>query len=95
MVRSKTYYLKAPTQHSGNVDTEKMCLSVKFNVKLQDIMRFNTDGDSSPDGLKYFLIFQSDCGNISAVTSTLDVPITTVFSGTELRVAQRSWWVDN
>lgn len=94
-VRSKTYFLRAPTHMTGGMDTEKMCLSTKFNVKLQDVLRFATDASTTPDGLKYYLIIQADAGNISAATSGLDIPIPTPVSGTELRIAQRSWWVDN
>lgn len=95
-VRSTTYNLKAPTLLQGTTaDYEQSCLSTKFNVKLQEIFRYATNADNFPDGISYYLIIQADCGNKSAVPSTLNIPVKAPFSGVEVRVSQRSWYVDN
>jgi len=94
-IRQKTYMLKA-TQHDvpGSED-EKSHFTAKFNVTLQDVLRYAEDGHSSPDGFRYFLVFQCDAGNHSTVASTLDVPVKIPDSGVALRVSQRAWYVDN
>lgn len=98
-IRTSTYYLKSPQLlaggSSGNVDYEKTCLSTKFNVKLQEIFRYAVNGDALPDGIRYYLVAQTDAGNVSAVASTKDVPVKEPLSGVEIRLSQRSWYVDN
>lgn len=94
-VRSSTYYLK-PLERVGTlVDSEKSIITTKFVVKLNDVLRFSTDTSTTPDGLKYYLIFQADSGNESSSSSTLDVPVPDSNSGMAIRLAQRTWFVDN
>uniref|UniRef100_UPI00404855CA hypothetical protein n=3 Tax=Pseudomonadota TaxID=1224 RepID=UPI00404855CA len=101
LIRSKTYMLPAPAQTNyGNDDLvedyEQAGFSTKFNVKLQDILRFNGDGDVLPDGTRYYLYFFTDKGNGSTTTvSTQDVPVKGTNSGVQFRLGQRSWYVDN
>lgn len=95
-IRSKVYTLKA-TQHDVPGDeTEKSHFSAKFNVTLQDIFRYINNGDTLPDGFRYWLVFQCDAGNRHpSANSTLDIPIQNDNSGITLRLSQRSWYVDN
>ncbi|WP_445779082.1 hypothetical protein [Shewanella sp.] len=101
LIRSKTYTLPAPVQSTYGSDdlvedVEQAGFSAKFNVKLQDILRFNLNGDVLPDGTRYYLYFFADKGNGSTTTaSTQDVPIKPIKSGVEFRLGQRSWYVDN
>ena len=93
-IRQKTYMLK-PTQFSnGASDVEQAHFTAKFNVTLQDVLRYALNTDSYPDGLRYFLVIQVDSGN-GGTTSTLDVPIQASNTGVELRMSQRTWYVDN
>lgn len=94
LLRQKTYMLKATGQNIGSDLTEQSHFTAKFNVSLQDVLRYASNGDSTPDGIRYFLVFQCDSGNFGP-TSTLDVPITTNESGITVRLSQRSWYVDN
>lgn len=97
VIRSKTYYLKPPTLDNGSIGAdhiERSQLTVKFNVKLNDVLRYTADVDSAPNNIRYFIIVQTDVGNDGAA-STLDVPIQQSSSGVVLRMAQRSWYVDN
>lgn len=95
-VRSSTYYMKAPTVLSGSsVDAEAGILTTKFNVKLNDVLRYDANGDTTPLGIKYYLVFQADTGNNNAASSGIGVPITEGNSGMELRVGARAWYVDN
>ncbi len=102
LIRQKVYSLPAPQLNvsgfSGDNldDVEQAGFSTKFNVKLNDILRFNANGDSVPDGTRYYLYFFSDKGNCSATTaSTKDVPVLKANTGVRVRCGQRSWWVDN
>jgi hypothetical protein len=95
LLRQKTYMLKPTQQNIGPDLTEQSHFTAKFNVKLQDVLRYAANGDSTPDGSRYFMVFQCDAGNLSTTTSTLDVPITTGNTGVALRLSQRSWYVDN
>lgn len=100
-IRSKTYYLKAPTINTMyNDDTfdgnERAVISGRFNVKLQDIVRYNQNGDTLPDGTRYYMYIFCDAGNTSGTTnSALDVPVVQSWSGVDIRFGQRSFWVDN
>ncbi len=99
VVRSMTCYVKGPhleTGDNGAIGNREMNVkNIKMNIKLQDILRYAASGDATPDGLKYYLVFQCDAGNESASNSTLDVPITDNSTGLQVRTCQRNWWVDN
>lgn len=95
-VRTANYSLKAPALLQGTgADYEQSCFSTKFNVKLQEVFRYATNGDSLPDGIRYYLVIQVDAGNSGINASTLDVPVKLGSSGIEYRLSQRSWFVDN
>jgi len=95
-VRSQNYILPGPTVPFGTaVDAEKAVLTRKFNVKLQDIFRYDANSDALPTGIRYILVIQADVGNAGTSTSSNDVPITDSNSGMDFRVSQRSWYVDN
>lgn len=95
-IRSTTYTLKAPSLLQGTTaDYEQSAFSTKFNVKLQEVMRYALNTDNLPDGIRYYLIIQCDAGNINALGSSLDVPIKKERTGVEFRLSQRAWYVDN
>jgi hypothetical protein len=95
-VRSQTYYLKAPSLLSGSdIDLEAGILTGKFNVKLNDVIRYDANGDALPNCFRYFIIVQADAGNVNASPSTLAVPITQAISGMKLTIGSRFWYVDN
>ena len=99
VVRSKTYYLRPPALDNssiGTVDTERSNLTIKFNVKLKDTIRYDDDSSTFPDNIRYFIMFQTDVGNTSGSTvSTLDVPVVSISSGINFKMAERFWYVDN
>lgn len=95
-VRSQNYLLPGPTVGFGTaVDAEKAVLTRKFNIKLQDVFRYDANSDAKPTGLRYVLVIQADAGNAGSNTSSNDVPITDGNSGMDFRISQRSWYVDN
>lgn len=100
LIRSKVYTLPAvPTTSWVNDDTvegpEASSFMAKFNVKLDDILRYNSSGDTAPDGCRYYMYFFADKGNVGGSDSTLDVPVTDQLTGVNFKLAQRAWWVDN
>lgn len=100
LIRQKTYTLPpVPTSEWGSddlvEDTERSSFMAKFNVKLQDILRYNANGDTLPDGTRYYMYFMADKGNVGSTVSTLDVPVTALDTGVSFKLAQRAWWVDN
>jgi len=102
VIRTKYYTLPAvPTTLIGDDDTldaggrEKSSFMAKFNVKMNEILRYNAGTDTKPDGCRYYMYFFTDKGNVGASASTLDVPVTTSNTGVGFKLGQRSWWVDN
>lgn len=100
IVRSSTCFVKGPTLDTGSDGSignrEMNPKDLKFNVKLQDILRYAASSDTEPEGIRYYLVIQCDVGNSSGTNSTLaGTPITDNSSGLQVRVAQRNWWVDN
>lgn len=99
IVRSMTCYVKGPHLETGDngaiTNREMNVKDLKMNLKLDDVLRFGASSDVTPEGLKYYLVIQCDCGNNAGSNSSLDVPITDNSSGLQVRIAQRNWWVDN
>ena len=96
VVRSMTCYL--PKRENVGTTTGSLYRQVKttrMSVKLNDIWRYTENSDTLPAGLKYYLVFQADTGNAGSTASTRDIPITDTFTGYDLRLAQRTWFVDN
>jgi len=95
-IRQKTYMLKQTSQEISGNAKEQAHFTAKFNVSLQDVLRYAENGHSSPDGIRYFLVIQVDSGNASSSSaSTLDVPVLDTYTGVILRLSQRAWYVDN
>lgn len=99
LIRSKVYRLPAVKDTgyagAGAEPLEASSFMAKFNVKLNDIMRYNSSSDTKPDGCRYYLYIFCDKGNVGTSTSTLDVPITPINTGVAFKLGQRSWWIDN
>ena len=99
-IRSQTFYLKAPTMSTiGNDDlvdnSEASVISGRFNVKLDDICRYNLNGDTLPDGTRYYMYLFCDTGKTGQLPCALDVPVTGDWTGVDVRFGQRTFWVDN
>lgn len=100
LIRQKTYHLPAcaSTTVGGDDDVddrEYSSFMAKFNVKLDEVLRYNASSDTKPDGTRYYMFIMADKGNVGSTTSGLNVPVQRVDTGVKFRVAQRSWWVDN
>lgn len=97
-IRTQTVMVKSTS--SGNSDsaigiTERQVRNVRFNVKLNDLLRYNANADTLPSGTRYFLIIQCNAGNVGATNSTRDVAVTAPATGITARISQRTWYVDN
>lgn len=95
LIRQKTYRLKAPALSETGTQVEASHFTAKLNVSLQDVLRYAANVNTTPTGIKYILCFQTDAGNNGTVPSSKDVPIIEPYSGVQVRISQRSWYVDN
>lgn len=99
VIRSKVYHIKGPQLDNGGIgidQAERNCLSCRFSVKLNDILRYANNAATDPDGIRYYIVIQADAGNTHPTgVSTLDIPVKSNSSGLDIRLGQRSWWVDN
>ena len=99
IIRSQVILVKGPQFPYKTEDRltnrEMQVKNFRMSVKRNDILRFDSNGDTTPDGVKYYLVFQCNAGNRSGTASGLDIPITDDSTGVQLRVSQRNWWVDN
>lgn len=99
LVRSQT--VKIASTNSQNSDsslgnTELQVRNVRFSVKLQDLLRYDSNAQTLPSGTRYFLILQCNAGNVHpSAVSTRDVAVTAANTGITARIAQRIWYVDN
>lgn len=94
LMRTKYYTLKAPS-YIDTGDVERQSISVNFAVKMNEVLRYDSSANTSPDGTRYFLVIQCEAGNYGANPSTLDVPVKSPATGVECRIAQKYWWIDN
>jgi len=96
IIRQKSYMLKASNINIANSIAEGSHFSAKFNVSLQDVLRYEQNVFDYPDGVRYFLVIQCDAGNHHPTNNaTQDIPVTNPQSGVAVRISQRSWYVDN
>jgi hypothetical protein len=99
VVRSKVIKVKGPIVDGASAGTvqqqEKNVTNVRFNVKLDDILRYESSAATAPDGVKYYIVIQCNSGNMSNSFSNLDIPIGETLTGIEYRATSRAWWIDN
>lgn len=96
LLRTKFYSLKAPTVSIGGNDGEIQCLSINLPLKMDDVIRFDSSANTSPDGTRYFMVIQCDAGNAHpTASSSVDIPVSVNDSGVNVRACQKYWWVDN
>lgn len=85
-------------QVSGDINEEKEAntATLKFAVKLNDVIRYEGDGDGDPANMRYRLVFVMDNGNAGIAGNTQNgVFIQTPLSGCLFQVHRRFWYVDN
>ena len=101
-IREKTIYLpKVEILSRGgadaaNQDIEKAYKTLNFPVKLNDMIRYETNNDVLPNGYRYVILLRVDSGNSGPVASNIqNIANTTRESGVQVRMGQRWWYVDN
>lgn len=101
-IREKTIYLpKVDVLVRGgggeaDQDLERAYKTLNFPVKLNDMIRYEQDNDNLPNGFRYVILVRADAGNSSTVASNIqNIPITSPFTGVNVRMGQRWWYVDN
>uniref|UniRef100_UPI0040479DFA hypothetical protein n=1 Tax=Shewanella sp. TaxID=50422 RepID=UPI0040479DFA len=65
LLRTKYYNLKAP-QYSLAGDVDRQSISVNFAIKMDEVLRYDSSANTSPDGTRYFLVIQCEAGNYGA-----------------------------
>lgn len=96
VLRTSTCYIAGQTTSTKDSGTHDNAHKTgTFTASLQDVLRFDGSADNTPEHVKYYLIVQSDVGNVSTSDSTLSVPVTTNSSGVDMKSTLRTWWVDN
>jgi len=76
---------------------EDAVATLKMPVKLNDLLRFSSNSDTSPEDCRYKLVIFLDYGNrnILSSTSNLGCVIPGVATGAILNHQVRAWYVDN
>lgn len=81
---------------SLTIDSELMTKSITLALKLNDILRFETNGDALPENIRYKLIAVADGGNAGGTQSqVLGASSPTPLSAIDFKVHSRFWYVDN
>lgn len=76
---------------------EDAVASLKFALKLNDVIRYPTDGSTTPDGIRYHMYVFLDYGNADILQSTSNAGcmIGGVATGAMFNQQVRLWYVDN
>lgn len=80
---------------SGN--DEDPVASLMLPVKLNDVIRYGSNSDNTPEDFRYHMVVFLDYGNkaLSGTTSNLGCVIPTAASGVVFNQQVRLWYVDN
>jgi len=86
-------------QNNGDnltIPQEAMTKSITMAVKLNDVLRYNTNADTFPENVRYVLIATCDNGNSGASQSqVIGCSVPDPNSAIDFKVHSRFWYVDN
>lgn len=97
IIRTAYAYLGSNYDNSTNTPAAEAATAAKtIAIKLNDVLRYATNGSSFPENVRYFVVITCDNGNRSGTASTLS----TIFapdanSGCLVNAHSRFWYVDN
>lgn len=99
-IREKTVYIPKVQVLNGlnaaNQDIERAYKTLNFPVKLNDLLRYEQNNDTLPNGFRYVILIRADCGNSGPVVSNIqNIPVIAANAGVQVRMGQRWWYVDN
>lgn len=93
---TKTVYLPQDSGDGTHSEQERQTAACTFAIKLNEVIRYETDNDQFPANVRYSLIMVADNGNCGTNTSQIvDILVPQANSGVDVKVASRFWYVDN
>jgi len=96
VIASKKVFFPQNNFDDSSAPREQMNRSITIPVKLNDVLRFDSNGDAQPENVRYFVIITADNGNCGGSTSSVvGCAVPTMNSGMEFKLHQRFWYVDN
>lgn len=96
IIATKYVYFAQNGGDSMNLPNEAMTKSITMAVKLNEVLRYDSDADNQPDNIRYHVVITCDNGNAGGTTSTiLGVTIPDSNSGIDFKMHSRFWYVDN
>lgn len=94
----RTVYFNLTNQGSvWGGDPYVMMCNKTIPVKLDDVLRFESNAVTSPNDCRYFVVIFCDIGNKSGIanTSNLGVMLQDINTGVEYQFHNKFWYVDN
>lgn len=96
IIAQKNLYFAQNGGDGMNLPGEQGTKSVTLPVKLNEVLRYSSDGAVFPENVKYHVIMVADNGNAGGTTSSIvGAYVTTSNSGIDYKCHARFWYVDN
>lgn len=97
VLREVKLYLGNNNDNSTNANPAEVTTATRtIALKLNDVLRFQTNGAGEPENIKYYAIILCDNGNSSPTLSTLaTIFVPEAESGCLVNAHNRFWYVDN
>jgi hypothetical protein len=82
---------------SGTMDTrERQTKAITIALKLNEVLRYNANGDDLPENVRYWVVMVADNGNKGSTNSGLvDINVWQDESAVAFKMTSRFWYVDN
>lgn len=82
---------------SGTMDTrERQTRAITCAIKLNEVLRFETDNANQPENCRYWAVLVADNGNRGGTNSSLvDIFVWQNESAIDYKMTTRFWYVDN
>jgi len=97
IIRTMNYSIRAGSGIDvGNAPFTRPIGDMNCSLKLNDVLRFGSDADTSPQDYRLFCVIFVDAGNISGTASgNAGAMVSTAFTGLNVQWHGRTWYVDN
>jgi hypothetical protein len=96
VIATKNVYFPQNGGDSMNLPNEAMTKSITLPIKLNDVLRYGSGSDTTPENINYYVVITCDNGNAGASGSTiLGVSVPDSNSGIDFKFHSRFWYVDN
>lgn len=96
IIATKNLYFPQNGGDGMTLSAEQITKSVTIPVKLNEVLRYSSDGAVFPENIKYHVVMVADNGNAGSITSSVvGTYVTTSNSGVNYKCHARFWYVDN